>query len=53
MLCFNKLTGENNAKNTLKIFVLWEYNFKDDVKKSMSDKKLNYLSFGEASRKFL
>ena len=20
MLCFNKLTGENNAKNTLKIF---------------------------------
>ena len=29
MLCFNKLTGEHNAKKILdKIFVLWEYIFK-------------------------
>ena len=28
MLCFNKLTGEYNAKKILlKIFVLWEYIF--------------------------
>ena len=29
MLCFNKLTGEHNAKKIpKKIFVLWEYIFK-------------------------
>ena len=32
MLCFNKLTGEyNNKKILLKIFVLWEYIFKQGV----------------------
>ena len=30
MLCFNKLTGEYNTKKILlKIFVLWEYIFKE------------------------
>ena len=28
ILCFNKLTGEHNAKNTFKKFHLWEYIFK-------------------------
>ena len=29
MLCFNKLTGEYNAKKYFKNLVLWKYIFKD------------------------